>query len=182
MASRKTTARIVENVSEESSNGLEKEVIEEEFHGDHDDFVDDLPHYGDIGGDTLNPDEWELDDIKPLVVFPDGKEVKAQIVSAQYGDKDKNGSPFLRLMFDPIEHELGQDFQGFFTLPRRSTQTAKQFSRNQKMWSAFLKSFKIDASRGIKVADIIGLEGWVVLGVRKSKLTGEDENFLKRPV
>lgn len=111
-----------------------------------------------------------------------GTEVKARIVSLRYGTSEKNNCEWYQVVFDVPDDPMVQEFNDFFWELDKEKLDPKQYQRGLYKFQQFIEAFSIDISRPFdKDDDWPGLEGWIILGVRKSEEYG-DSNTVKKYV
>ena len=125
--------------------------------------------------------EQEIKDAPELVTLPRGSEVKARIVGIRDGISDKNNAQWYQPIFDVPDDPLVNEFNDFFwDLVDRDKLDAKQSRRAFTKFKNFAAAFDLDYSRPFNwTDDLIGLEGWVILGVKKSDEYGDQNTVSK---
>jgi len=124
--------------------------------------------------------EQEIKDAPEPKILPVGSEVKARIISVRSGISDKNDCVWYQPVFDVPDDPLVIEFNTFFWELDRDKLTEKQFARSISDFQKFAKCFDIDYSRPFSWEDdLIGKEGWVILGVKKDDTYG-DGNTVKK--
>jgi len=118
-------------------------------------------------------------------ILPAGSEVKARIITVNSGTSDKNGAGWYSVVFDVPDEVLCPSFSDFFwDLTDKDKLDPKQFQSSLRQFKVFAEAFGIDYSKPFSWEDdLTGLEGWVILGVRKDK-SGEypDQNRISKYV
>jgi len=91
--------------------------------------------------------------------------------------KDKNGNNYFMPLFEIVDNPTAKELNDFMGLPSDSM-TDKE--RNKSLWkvASFEKCFSIEECKDHN--ESIGHEGYVMLGQRTNKMSGEEENFIKR--
>ena len=124
--------------------------------------------------------EQEIKDAPEPKILPVGSEVKARIISVRSGTSDKNDCVWYQPVFDVPDDPLVIEFNSFFWVLDRDKLTDKQFTRGLSEFQKFATCFDIDYSRPFSWEDdLIGKEGWVILGVKKDDTYG-DGNTVKK--
>ena len=125
--------------------------------------------------------EQEIKDAPEQKTLPRGSEVKARIVGVREGTSDKNGCQWYQPIFDVPSDPLVNEFNDFFwDLADRDKLDAKQSARALTKFRNFATAFDLDFSRPFEwETDLIGLEGWVILGVKKSDEYGDQNTVSK---
>lgn len=113
--------------------------------------------------------------------LPRGSEVKARIINVREGVSDKNGCQWYMPAFDVPSDPLAMEFNDFFwDLADRDKLDAKAQARLIRKFKTFAEAFALDYSRPFSwTDDLVGLEGWVILGVQKSDEYGEQNTVSK---
>ncbi len=118
-----------------------------------------------------------LDDaVEPTVVDGDA-EYKLRIVDCKV-DKNKHGNPYMLPRFEVSDEPISKEFTKYLPLPY-SGMDEKDLNNTKLKLSRFFEAFGIDASAPIDSEDMIGLEGWAILGVETDDQYG-DQNYVKR--
>lgn len=127
--------------------------------------------------------EREINDSQEPTILPKGSEVKARIISVRSGISEKNGAQWYQPVFDVPNEPLAKEFNDFFwDLGDRDKLEDKTFQRSLNQFKNFARAFGIDFSRPFDWEDdLVGLEGWVILGIRKDDEYG-DSNTIKKYV
>ena len=131
-----------------------------------------LVDYSDIQGDIENAPEPK--------VLPAGTEVKVKIISVRTGNSDKNDCNWFSPIFEVPDESMAKEFNSFFWELDKTHLTAKEYARTLYDFKLFAKAFGLDLSRPFDPEDdLVGLEGWVIVGVKKSEEYGE-QNTIKK--
>lgn len=127
--------------------------------------------------------EKEIADAPEPKIMPNGSEVKARIIAVRDGISDKNGAQWYMPVFDIPSEPLAMEFNDFFwDLADRDKLDEKAAARSLRKFKIFAEAFSLDYSRPFSwTDDLVGLEGWTILGVRKSDEFG-DQNTIKKYV
>jgi hypothetical protein len=99
------------------------------------------------------------------------------------GTSDKNDARWYTPVFDVPEDPMVIEFNDFFwDLNDRHKLDDKSFQRAVYKFKQFATAFGIDYSRPFSWEDdLVGLEGWLIVGIRKSDEYGE-QNTVKKYV
>lgn len=116
--------------------------------------------------------------------LPRGAEVKARIIAVKSGVSDKertNGATWYQPVFDVPSDPMVSEFNAFFwDLASKDKLDAKQVARNMNAFKNFAIAFGIDYSRPFSWEDdLIGKEGWLIVGVKKSDEYGDQNTVSK---
>ena len=133
-----------------------------------------LTDYSDLEKDISNAPE--------LKTLPRGAEVKARIIAVRSGISEKNNCQWYSPVFDVPADPMVIEFNDFFwdLAEARNKINDKQFQRALNKFKNFASAFGLDYSRPFSWEDdLIGLEGWVILGVRKSDEYGDQNTVSK---
>ena len=127
--------------------------------------------------------EKEIADSQEPKTLSRGSEVKARVINVREGISDKNGAQWFQPVFDVPSDPMVLEFSDFFwDLASREKLEEKAYQRAVNKFKNFAAAFGLDYSRPFSwTDDLIGLEGWVILGVRKSDEYG-DQNTVTRYV
>ena len=125
--------------------------------------------------------EKEISDAPEPKTLPRGSEVKARIITVREGISEKNEAQWYQPVFDIPNEPLAMEFNDFFwDLSDCCRLDEKQAARALRKFKMFASSFDIDYSRPFSwTDDLIGKEGWVILGVRKSDEYGDQNTISK---
>ncbi len=129
--------------------------------------------------------EQRIKDAPEPKILPVGSEVKARVVSVKSGISDKDefdGYEWTMPLLDIPDEPLAREFSVFFWDLDESKLTEKQFAQSLAAFQKFAACFGIDYSRPFSWEDdVVGLEGWVILGIKKDDEYG-DKNIIKKYV
>lgn len=118
--------------------------------------------------------EGAIENAEEPTILPKGSEVKARIIAVRSGISEKNDCGWKSVVFDVPDQPMVIEFNAFFWDLDQTKLTPKQFSRSLYDFKAFAKAFGIDYSRPFDwEADLVGKEGWLIVGVRKSDDYGD---------
>ena len=124
--------------------------------------------------------ENEIENAEEPKVLSAGSEVKARIISVRTGVSEKNDCKWFSVVFDSPEDPMVKEFNAFFWDLDRSKLDAKQYTRQLYDFKQFTSAFGVDISRPFSWEDDLpGLEGWLIVGVKKSDEYGE-QNVVKK--
>lgn len=125
--------------------------------------------------------EKRISDSPEPKILERGKEVKARIINVRDGVSDKNGVRWYQPVFDvPADLSVVEFNDFFWDLTDHEKLDPKQAVRSFRKFKIFAEAFGIDYSKPFSwVDDLIGKEGWVVLGIRKSDEYGDQNTVSK---
>lgn len=125
--------------------------------------------------------EQEIDDAPEPKVLPRGSEVSARIIAVNEGVSDKNGAQWYMPIFDVPSDPMVIEFNDFFwDLADRDKLDPKSAQRAVYKFQKFAQAMGLDYSRPFSwTDDLIGLEGWVILGIKKDDDYGDKNNISK---
>ncbi len=125
--------------------------------------------------------EKEIENVPEPKVLPRGTEVKARIINVRDGISDKNNAQWYQPVFDVPNEPLAMEFNDFFwDLSDRDKLDEKSGIRAMRKFKMFAEAFGIDYSKPFSwTDDLVGKEGWVILGIRKSEEYG-DQNTVQK--
>lgn len=113
-------------------------------------------------------------------VLAKGSEVKARIIAIRDGVSEKNGVHWYSPVFDVPEEPLAKEFSDFmWDLADLDKLTEKQGAAALRRFRDFAKAFGIDFSRPFDWEELVGLDGWVILGIQKDEKYGEQNTVSK---
>ncbi len=126
--------------------------------------------------------EKEINEAPEPKSLPSGSEVKARIIMVREGVSDKNDAQWYSVVFDIPKEPLVKEFNAFFwdLADLNKLDGEKQQAGALRGFKNFATAFGIDYSKPFSwMDDLIGKEGWVILGVKKSDEFG-DQNTVKK--
>ena len=125
--------------------------------------------------------EKEISNAPEPKTMPRGAEVKARIIAVREGISDKNGAQWYQPVFDIPNEPMAVEFNDFFwDLADRNKLDPKSAARSLRKFKVFAEAFGLDYSRPFSwTADLVGLEGWVILGVKKTDEYGDQNTVSK---
>lgn len=132
-----------------------------------------LTDYSNLEGEIANAPEPKT--------LPRGSEVCARIIAVREGVSEKNGAKWYQPVFDVPTDPMVIEFNDFFwDLADRAKLDGKSAARAIRKFKVFAEAFELDYSRPFSwTEDLIGLEGWVILGVRKTDEYGDQNTVSK---
>jgi hypothetical protein len=126
--------------------------------------------------------EQEINDAQEPIALPKGTEVKVRIIQVRIGTSEKSGADY----FIPILEALGdgmervKEISDFLWALDKENLTSKEYDRALYQFKKFAKCFGIDLSRPFDPEEnLVGLEGWIIVGLKKSDEYGEQNNVSK---
>jgi hypothetical protein len=126
--------------------------------------------------------ENEIDNTPEPIILPRGTEVKARVIAVRTGVSDKNGCTWYSPVFDIPAELCAKEFSDFIwdLGEARGALEEKQIVQNTLRFKNFAHAFGLDYSKPFSWEDdIVGLEGWVILGVKKSDEYGDQNTVSK---
>lgn len=130
-------------------------------------------------------DAMDIDSGVAPTTVPGGAEYQLRIIDVREDDayddrmpRDKNGNPYLLPRFEIMGEPTAKPFTKYLGLPNDSMDAAKQNSSRYGM-QLFLDTFGLNASSLANPSDMVGAEGWAILGLEESDQWGE-QNFIKK--
>lgn len=128
--------------------------------------------------------EKDIADAPEPKILPRGSEVKARIIAVRSGISEKNNCQWYQSVFDVPDDPMVIEFNDFFwdLAEAKGKIDDKQWERSLNKFKNFAAAFGIDYSRPFSWDDdLLGLEGWMILGVKKDDEYG-DSNTVKKYV
>ena len=126
--------------------------------------------------------EQEILDAQEPTVLPKGTEVKVRIIQVRQGTSEKSGNDYLMPLYEVLGDgmEMVKEVSDFLWVLDKENLGAKEYARALDQFKKFAKCFGIDLSRPFDPEeDLVGLEGWIIVGLRKSDEYGEQNNVSK---
>jgi len=125
--------------------------------------------------------EKEIADAPEAMVLPRGTEVKFRIIDMMTGESDKNGATWYMPVFDVPAEPLVIEFKDFFwDLADLDKLSEKQAARTLRKFRLFATAIDLDYATPFSwVDDLIGMEGWAILGVKKDDEYGDSNSISK---
>ncbi len=125
--------------------------------------------------------EKKIEEAPEPKTLPRGSEVKARIIAVREGISDKNDAHWYQPVFDVPSDPLAKEFNDFFwDLADENKLEEKSALGAMRKFKNFAAAFGIDYSKPFDwIDDLLGKEGWVILGVKKSDEYG-DQNTIQK--
>jgi hypothetical protein len=126
--------------------------------------------------------EQEILDAQEPTVLPKGTEVKVRIIQVRQGTSAKSGNDYLMPLYEVLGDgmEMVKEVSDFLWVLDKEALSAKDYARALDQFKKFAKCFGIDISLPFDPEeDLVGLEGWVIVGLRKSDDYGEQNTVSK---
>jgi len=125
--------------------------------------------------------EKEIEEAPEPSILPRGSEVKARIIAMRDGISEKNDAQWYMPVFDVPDNPLAMEFNDFFwDLADRAKLDEKSQQRSLRKFKMFAQAFGIDYSKPFSwTDDLVGLTGWVILGVKKDDEYGDKNTVSK---
>jgi hypothetical protein len=131
-----------------------------------------LTDYTDLEKDITNSQEPK--------VLAKGMEVKARIIAMNEGISEKNNAQWYMPVFDVPADPMVIEFNDFFwDLAAKDKIDPKQFVRALHKFKTFAQAFGVDFSKPFDWEDLIGKEGWVIVGIKKDDEYGDKNSVSK---
>ena len=127
--------------------------------------------------------EKEIAEAPEPTVLKKGSEVKARIIKVNSGIVDNGGDydgfAYNSVVYDVPDEALAKEFSDFFwELDKKLP--PKDYARAIAKFKNFAAAFGVDYSKPFDWEDdLIGLEGWVIVGIKKSDEYG-DQNTVQK--
>jgi hypothetical protein len=116
------------------------------------------------------------DAVEPIVVAA-GEEYKIRIIGCD-SKMNKNDEPYMLPRFEVSDEPLAKEFTKYLPLPFQGMDEKK--TNNAKLGlKRLFDAFSFEPSGDFDTEDLVGLEGWAILGIEKNDQYG-DGNFVKR--
>lgn len=125
--------------------------------------------------------ENEINDAPEPKIMPRGSEVNIRIIAINEGISEKNNCRWYMPVFDVPNDSMVIEFNDFFwDLADRGKLDAKAAQKALYKFQKFAAAMGLDYSRPFSWADdLIGLEGWAILGVQKDEEYGDKNKISK---
>ena len=126
--------------------------------------------------------EQEIQNALEPTVLPKGTEVKVRIIQVRQGTSEKSGNDYLMPLYEVLGDgmEMVKEVSDFLWVLDKEALSTKEYARALDQFKKFAKCFGIDLSRPFDPEeDLVGLEGWIIVGLRKSDEYGEQNNVSK---
>ena len=124
--------------------------------------------------------EQEMSEVPEPPTLPIGTEAKLRIIFVGSGEGEYG--KWYRVSYDVPSEPLVKEFGDFFSDPldAKILSDEKQKKKAFRKFYAFATAFGIDISRPFDWEDdLVGLEGWTILGVKKNDEYGEQNTVSK---
>ena len=110
-----------------------------------------------------------------------GEEVKARVIKVNSGVSEKNDCSWYSIVFDVPSDPMVKEFSDFFwDLTQRDKLDPKSVQRSLYQFRSFATAFGVDYSRPFSWEDdLIGKEGWIIVGIRKTNDYGDQNTVSK---
>lgn len=124
--------------------------------------------------------ENEISEAPEPKILPAGTETKARIIIVNSGISDKNDCQWYMPVFDIPDDPMVIEFNDFFWDLDKNKLDPKAYQKGLFKFQKFATSFGVDYGRPFSWEDDLpGLEGWMILGVKKDDEFG-DKNSVKK--
>jgi hypothetical protein len=110
------------------------------------------------------------------IILPKGSEVKVRIIQVRTGTSEKTDQDYFSPVFEVLGdgNEMVKELSDFHWILDPEKLDKKTFERSKNQFRKFATCFGLDLSRPFDVEDdLIGLEGWIIVGVKKSDEYGD---------
>lgn len=119
----------------------------------------------------------DLNDVQEPTAVPGDQEYKLRIIGCKMDD-DKNGNPYLLPRFEVEGEPAAKEFTKFLRIPHGELDD-KQINSAKWQLKSFSDAFEIDMAATNSPDDLIGAEGWAILGLSEDPEYGE-QNYVKK--
>ena len=126
-----------------------------------------------------------LDGVTEPTTVPGGCEYRLRIIDVKtdgsYGDnlpRNKNDAAYLLPRFEIVGEPTTKDFTKYLGVPSPDMDAKKRNNSGYAI-KTFLTAFNLDADSLHDPSEMIGAEGWAILGLEDSAEWGE-QNFVKK--
>ena len=124
--------------------------------------------------------ENEIGSAEEPKVLPAGTEVKVRIIGVRSGTSEKNDCVWHSPIFDVPDDPMVMEFSAFLWELDEEKLDPKSYVKSLYQFKQFATCFGFNFSRPFSWEDdLIGLQGWVILGLKKSEEYG-DQNTIKK--
>ena len=130
-------------------------------------------------------DNVDLENVVEPTTVPADQEYKLRIVDVKTDPstpdglpRDKNGNSYLLPRFEIPDEPTAKDFTRFIGLPNDDMDAKKKNTSGYQL-KTFLAAFDLEPSALVDPSDMVGAEGWAILGLEESEQWGE-QNFIKK--
>lgn len=120
-----------------------------------------LIDYTDFADEILSAEE---------TILPKGAEVQVRIIHVREGEGGKNGCRYFSPIFEVMGegNELVKEFSDFHWVLDSGCLDARELARSMNKFKKFAQCFGLDITRPFSLEDLVGLTGWVIVGVKNS--------------
>jgi hypothetical protein len=130
-------------------------------------------------------DAMDIEEGQAPTTVPGGAEYQLRITGVREDDsyddqmpRDKNGNPYLMPKFEIMGEPTAKEFTRYLAIPH-DEMDAKKLNGARYTLKLFLDTFGLEAASLATPSDMIGGEGWAILGLEESDQWGE-QNFIKK--
>lgn len=130
-------------------------------------------------------DDIDYENSQEPTAVPADQEYKLRIVDVKTDlstptglPTDKNGNYYLLPRFEIIDEPLAKEFTRFIGLPHEGMDEKKKNSTGYAL-KTFLAAFDLDSRSISDPTDMVGAEGWAILGLEETEQYGE-QNYVKK--
>jgi len=116
------------------------------------------------------------DAVEPIVMNA-GEEYQVRVISCDV-KMNKNDEPYMLPRFEVVDEPLAKEITKYFPIPFDGLDDKKKNSAKLGL-SRFFEAFGYEAGESFDSEDLIGLTGWVILGVEEDDQYGTS-NYVKR--
>jgi len=127
----------------------------------------------------------DFDNIEAPSAVPGDSEYKLRIVDVKTDlstanglPLDKNGNSYLLPRFEIVGEPTAKEFTRYMAIPSTNMDDKKRNSAGYLL-KQFLAAFSLNVSAVADPQDLIGAEGWAILGMENNDQYGE-QNFIKK--
>ena len=122
----------------------------------------------------------DLNDVYEPKTVEAGTEARLRIVSFMK-TKDKNGKDFIMPFFEIIDEPYTKEFGDYLPLPS-GDMSPKEVNKAKLRLIAFSQAFDVNLAGTLDIKnDVVGKEGWAILGVGKDQ-DGQPTNKINKYV
>jgi len=125
--------------------------------------------------------EKEIETSQEPTILARGREAKVRIIAIREGVSEKVNCQWYQPIFDVPAEPMVIEFNDFFwdLADAKNKVEPKQFTRSLNKFKNFAAAFGIDYSRPFDWESLIGLEGWVIVGIKKDDEFGDKNTVAK---
>jgi len=121
--------------------------------------------------------DYDINDAVEPTAMAGDQEYKIRITSCDQS-VDKNGAPYLLPRFEVVGEPTAKEFTKFLRMPHDGLND-KQMNNAKWALKLFADAFELDLSSIESPDDLVGCEGWAILGLEETDQWGE-QNFVKK--